>query len=58
MASWYSLPTPTPDEDPIPEDEASEPEEVQVEDEDFGTLEESLISFRLSGPNEEMSRID
>ena len=55
LASWYTLPTPTPDEDLISEDEASEPEEVQVEDEDFGTLEESPISFWLSGPNEELS---
>ena len=52
MASWYSLPTPTPtpDEDPIPEDEASEPEEIQEEEEGVGTLEESPISFWLSGP--------
>ena len=33
------------DSDPIPNDEATKPEEVQVEDEEFGTLEESPISF-------------
>ena len=41
MASWYYLPITTPDSNPIPEDEASEPGEVQVENEEFGTLEES-----------------
>mgnify|MGYP000695171260 CR=1 FL=1 len=58
MASWYSLPTPTPDEDPIREDEASEPEEVQEEEEGVCTLDESSISFRLSGPYERLSRDD
>ena len=44
---------------PIPEDEASEPEMILAEEEeDYGTLEESLISFRLSGPNERLSRND
>ena len=54
--SWYSLPSPTPD-DPIPitKDEASEAEMIrEEEEEDVGTLEESPISFRLSGPNEEL----
>ena len=58
--SWYALPTPTLDNsDPlISEDEASEADMIQEEEEDFSTLEDSLISFRLSGPNEEVSRND
>ena len=32
--------------------------DVKEEDEDLGTLEESSISFRLSGPNERLSRND
>ena len=43
----------------IPEDEASEPETIRAEDEEeFGTQDESPISFRLSRPNECMSRND
>ena len=45
-SSWYSLLTPTADSNPIPDDEA------EREDEEFGALEESPESFRLSGPNE------
>ena len=30
----------------------------EEEEEDIGTLEESSISFRLSGPNEELSQND
>ena len=46
---------------PIPtrfQHEASELEEVQVEDEELGILEESLFLFRLSGPNERLSKND
>ena len=58
-ASWYSLPAPMSDSDPIPEDEASEPEMIRAEDEEgFGTLDESPISFRLSGLHEQPSRND
>ena len=31
---------------------------MEEEEEDYNTLEESLISFGLSGPNEEMSQDD
>ena len=58
-ASWYALPTPTPGSIPITEDKASEPETVREEEEkDFGTLEESLVSFWLSGQNERQSPND
>ena len=50
---WYSPLSLTPDNSiPITEDEASEAELI-LEEEEIDTLEESLISFRLSGPNEE-----
>ena len=48
----------TPDSDPIPEDEANEREYAQVDEDEFGTLDESLISFWLSGPNERLSPND
>ena len=56
-ASWYLPSTPTPKSNPITEDEASEPETNREKQEagDFGTLQESLISFRLSEPNERLS---
>ena len=58
-ASLYALPTPTPDSIPITEDEASEPEKILAkEEEEFGTLEGSLISFQLRGPNEQRSQND
>ena len=59
-ASWYSLPSSTIDNSiPITKDEASGAEIIQEdEEEDIGTLEESLISFHSSGPNEELSRND
>ena len=41
---------------PITKDEANEPKKNREEEvDDFGTLEESLISFRLSGPNERLT---
>ena len=53
LESWYSLPSRTlEDSIPITEDESSEAE-VILEEEEIDTLEKSLISFRLSGPNEE-----
>ena len=59
-ASWYSLPSPTSDDSvPIIEDEANEADMIwEEEEEDITTLKESLISFRLSGPNVELSRND
>ena len=51
--SWYSLPFSTPaDSIPITKDEANETEPI-LEEEKIDTLGESLIPFRLSGPNEE-----
>ena len=57
VASWYLSSTPTPKSNPITEVEASEPETNREKQEagDFGTLQESLISFRLSEPNERLS---
>ena len=50
--SSYSLPTP--ESNLVTKDEA---EIIREEEEDYGTLDESLISFRfVSGPNEELSR--
>ena len=50
--SWYSLPSPTlGDSILLVEDEASEAHTI-LEEEQIDTLEESLISFQLSGPNE------
>ena len=58
-ASSYALPTPHNSNHPIIEAEASEPEMIREEDDDdYNTLEESPISFQLSGPNEELSRDD
>ena len=60
-ATATPTPTSTPDNSDhlITEDEASEPEMIRLEEEEeFDTLEESSISFRLSGPNERLSRND
>ena len=56
MTSWYQPPTnPTPiDSMPNSEDEASEAD--LLNEGEIGSLEESPISFRLSVPNEELSR--
>ena len=53
--SWYLPPSPTPiNSIPDSKDEASEAD-IPL-NEEISTLEESLISFRLSGPNEGLSR--
>ena len=58
LASWYSpLSSTTDDSIPIAQDEATEVE-LTVEEEEIDTLEESSISFPLSGPNEELDRDD
>ena len=52
LASWYFFPSPTHEDSiPITEDEASEAEPIR--EEEIDTLEEILISFTLSGANEE-----
>ena len=52
--SWYSLLSSTPENSiPIVEDEVGEAKMIS-EEEEIDTLEESLISFRLSRPNEEL----
>ena len=51
-------PPPTPEESiPISEEEVSEAE-MPWDEGDIGGLEESPISFKLSGPNERLSRRD
>ena len=60
-ASWYLPSTPTPNSNLITEDAASEPETNREEEDevgDFGILEEGLILFRMSGPNESPIRND
>ena len=52
--SWYSILVPIPDDFvSITEDVASEAD-MNLEAEEINTQEESLISFRLSEPNEEL----
>ena len=53
LAYWYSLTSPTP-EDSIPntKHEASEAKPI-LEEEKINTLEENLILFRITRPNEE-----
>ena len=53
-ASWYLPSTPTPNSNPSFEDEVSEAE-MPLDEREIGALEESLISFWLSGPNERLS---
>ena len=57
-ASWY-LPSPPTSDNYIliSEDEVSEAE-MPLDEGDIETIEESSISFRLSGPNERLSRYD
>ena len=58
---WYLPSTPTPNSNLITEDAASEPETNREEEDevgDFGILEEGLILFRMSGPNESPIRND
>ena len=59
-ASWYLPSTPTPNSNLITKDEVNEPETNREEEEarNFGSLGETLISFRLNGLNEQMSRND
>ena len=56
-AFWYLPPTPDLNSNPSSDDKVSEaempPDEREVE-----TLDESPISFLLSGPNERLSRFD
>ena len=57
-ASWYLPSPPNPGNSfPISEDEFSETDMPQYEEE-IGTLDEILISFRLSGSNERLGRND
>ena len=56
-ASWYLPSTPTPNSNPRFEDEVSEVE-MPLHEHEIGVLEESPISFRLSGLNERLSRHD
>ena len=56
-ASWYLPSTRTPNSIPISEDEVSKAK-IPLDKGDIGSLEESLISFRLSGPNETPSQND
>ena len=54
-SSWYLPSSPTPINSILNlEDEASEAQ-MPLDEENIGTLEESPISFWLSGPNEELS---
>ena len=55
-ASWYQPPTnPTP-MDTLSNSEGEASEADPLVEEDINTLEESLISFQLSGLNEDLSR--
>ena len=56
-ASWYLPSSPTPINIPNSDDEAGEAK-MPLDGEEIGALEKSLISFRLSGPNERLSRND
>ena len=57
FASWYLPLTPDLNSNPNSEDEVSEAE-MPLDEHEIETLEESPISFRLSGPNEQLSRFD
>ena len=56
-ASWYLPPTPNPDSNPSSDDELSEAE-MPPDEPEIRTRKESLILFRLSGPNGRLSRYD
>ena len=56
-ASWYLPSTPDLNSNPSSDDEVSEAE-MPPDEREIGTLDESPISFRLSGPNERLSRFD
>ena len=55
--SWYLPPTPDLNSNPSSDDEVSEAE-MPPEEREIETLDESLISFRLSGPNERLGKFD
>ena len=55
--SWYLPSTPDLNSNPSSEDEVDEVE-MPPDERKLETLEESPISFRLSGPNEQLSRFD
>ena len=56
-ASWYLPPTPDPNSNPSSDDEVSEAK-MPPDEREIGTLDESPISFRLSGPNECLRQFD
>ena len=56
-ASWYFPPTSDLDSNPSSDDDVNEAE-MPPDEPEIGTREESPISFRLSGPNERLSRFD
>ena len=56
-ASWYLPSTTDLNSNLSSEDEVSEAE-MPPDEHEIGSLEESPISFRLSGPNERLSRYD
>ena len=56
-ASWYLPPTLDLNSNPSSEDEVSDAEMPPYERE-TESLEESSVSFRISGPNETLSRFD
>ena len=57
FAPWYLPSTTTPNSNPSFEDEVSKAK-MPLHKREIGALEESLMSFRLSGPNERLSRHD
>ena len=56
-ASWCLPPTPDLNSNPSSEDEINEAE-MHLDERETETLEESLVSFRLSGLNVQLSRFD
>ena len=56
-ASWYIPSTPDLNSNPSSKDAVSKAE-MPPDEHEIGALEESRISFRLSGPNERLSRFD
>ena len=56
-ASWYLPPTPDLNSNPSSEDEVSE-DELTSDEHEIEALDESPISFWLSGPNERLGQFD
>ena len=56
-ASWYLPLTPDLNSNPSSKDEVSEAN-MPLDERETDTLEESLISFRLSGPNKRLSQFE